>query len=181
MTKWSGPNHRGSSTLGFVAREENHGDNTDSQLRAGEEVVSRPRAASSGCDPASMLLAVYGHVQAEHHFTFDVGGGVTALAGKISDRLDNGWNFGVSDGINIISSLATSLGCRYDGLGLSRCLAATSLKRFLSTWRKLVGLDCTIWACRVWSSAAPSHHWREQGVGASTFVSARIATCVTAK
>lgn len=69
-----------------------------------------------------------GHAQAEHHFTFGVGGGVTPLAGRISHRVDNGWDFGVNMGINITSSLASSLGCRYNGLGLGRDVVATSWK-----------------------------------------------------
>jgi len=69
-----------------------------------------------------LCSAVFADAQEEHRFTADVFGGVTPLSGRLSDRLDTGWNIGVSGGINFNSIFSTSLRYSFNRFGVSPSL-----------------------------------------------------------
>src|SRR5260370_34200537 len=56
-----------------------------------------------------LFTVLYGRAQDWKHVTFDVGGGVSPLAGDIHRRLHNGWNVRVGGGYNFTSRFSTSL------------------------------------------------------------------------
>jgi opacity protein-like surface antigen len=59
-------------------------------------------------------------VEATHHLTVNVGGGVSPLVGSISNRLNTGWNVTAGVGYRVDPHFSTSLQFAYDGLGVSR-------------------------------------------------------------
>ncbi len=67
-----------------------------------------------------LFTVLYGRAQDWKHVTFDVGGGVSPLAGDIHRRLNNGWNVRVGGGYNFTSRFSASLEYTYNGFGVSR-------------------------------------------------------------
>jgi opacity protein-like surface antigen len=59
-------------------------------------------------------------VEEVHHFTFNVGGGVSPLVGSISNRLNTGWNVTAGAGYRVDPHFSTSLQFTYNGFGVSR-------------------------------------------------------------
>ena len=52
----------------------------------------------------------------------DIGGGVSAPLGAISDSLNTGWNATVSAGYNFSSRFSSSIRYTYNGFGISRAV-----------------------------------------------------------
>jgi hypothetical protein len=66
-----------------------------------------------------LCLAGYSQAQEQSRFTADVGAGFTPLGGQLGNRLETGWNMGVSGGINFNSVFSTSLRYSFNELGVS--------------------------------------------------------------
>jgi opacity protein-like surface antigen len=80
--------------------------------------------ASRFCLTIALIVTclTFSQAQEQSRFTADVGAGVTPLSGKISDRLETGWNIGVSGGVNLNSVFSASLRYSFNGLGVNSSL-----------------------------------------------------------
>jgi opacity protein-like surface antigen len=60
----------------------------------------------------------------EKRYTFNAGGGVSPLAGSVSNRLNTGWHLTVGGGYNVLKPLSLGLQFTYNGFGVNRALLA---------------------------------------------------------
>ena len=76
---------------------------------------------------AASLFCLAGASQAqEHHFTVNVGGGYTPVAGRIGHSLDNGFNVFFGAGYAFSSHFEANIEGGYNGFGLTRGLIDAS-------------------------------------------------------
>jgi opacity protein-like surface antigen len=94
------------------------------RLSTSQAKTSYPKTLIHLITSAVMLVCMtgYGRAQDWHKATFDIGGGFSALSGKIHSRLENGWNARVEGGYNFTPHITASLDYTYNGFGVSRAV-----------------------------------------------------------
>lgn len=102
----------------------------------------------------SMLTAA----QDERPWSINMGGGYTLLVGKISNRLDNGWNMKVGGEFNVTRHFSIGPRFSWNGLGVSRGVLNEA---------KVPGGDSHVWSLTADPRLrlAPFHHLNPYFVG----------------
>lgn len=81
---------------------------------------------SSIAVPLLICAAALAQSPPEHRFTANFGGGFTAMTGRVSQELDNGWNISGGAGINLANPLSVGLQFTYNGMSPSTSLLSTA-------------------------------------------------------
>ncbi len=77
------------------------------------------------CALATLCFAtVLATAQTERRYTFEAGGGFTPPVGRISQRLNSGWNLGAGAGVNLTNAFSLSAHYMYNGFGVNRGILA---------------------------------------------------------